>query len=263
MYNALKKSKLTYFILSFYLVIFAWWVYIATNNIENNYLFNWSYGILALVSGIYAIVIAKKHWGGSKSSLGKLLIFLGVGLLGQWLGLQVWTYYNVIAKVEVPYPSIADVGYFLLVPAYIIAATMLFKVSGARFTAKSLKSKFILVALPIVSLTVAFGLFVKDVGFTDSTPVRVFFDLAYPIGEIIPVTIALSVLLMTTGILGGKMRSRIQFVVFAFAFQFLTEYFFLYQSGTGTYVNGGISDLLYATSYAIMGLALVSFSRIE
>ncbi len=263
MLNAIKKSWLTYFVVIAYVAIFVWWMIIRSNNTENNYLFNWSYGLIALTSAIYGMYVAKTRWGGKRSALGKLLIFLGIGLLAQWIGLQIWTYYNVIAKVEVPYPSWADVGYFGLVPAYVVAALLLAKVTGARYSLKSLKGKLIVFVIPVVSLIAAYLLFVNKVGFADSSALKVFFDLAYPLGEIIPVTIALAVLLMTTDLLGGKMRSRIQLLVFAFAFQFITEYFFLYQTGVGTYVNGGISDLLYATSYAIMGLTLASFSRIE
>jgi len=263
MFNALKKSWLTYFLLVYFVLIYAWYMVIQFTGSENNYLFNWSYGIIGLVASIYGVVIAVKKWGGFKSSLGKLLIFLSIGLFSQWIGLQIWTYYNLVAKQEVPYPSFADIGYFGLVPAYIIAALLLAKVCGARFSLRSAKGKLLVFTLPIISLSVAFFLFVRDVGFQDTTPIKLFFDLAYPIGEIIPPTIALVVLILTTGIMGGKMRSRIQLIVIAFMFQFFTEYLFLYQSGTGTYVNGGISDLCYATSYLIMGLTLASFSRID
>ncbi len=59
------------------------------------------------------------------------------------------------------------------------------------------------------------------------------------------------------------MRSRVFMLILAFSVQFFTEYFFLYQSGQGTYINGGVADLLYATSYAVMGLSLASLSKIE
>lgn len=263
MLRALRKSWLTYFVVISYAAIFVWWLLIRSSQSENNYLFNWSYGIIALVSAVYAFHIAKVRWGGFNSAAGKLIIFLGIGLLAQWVGLQIWTYYNMIAEVEVPYPSWADAGYFGLVPAYIIAASYLGKVAGARFSVRSLKGRLIVIFLPLLSLFAAFLLFLDQIGFQDSSSLKIFFDLAYPIGEIVPVTIAVAVLLMTSRLLGGKMRGRIQFLVFAFAFQFLTEYLFLYQSGTGNYVNGGISDLMYASSYAVMGLAIASLSRIE
>lgn len=263
MFNILKKSWLTYFIIVAYLAILVWYLSIRSSGSENNYLFNWSYGLIALVSALYSWRIATKYWGGLKSTMGKLIILLGVGLFSQWIGLQIWTYYNVIAKVEVPYPSLADIGYFGLVPAYVFAALMLSKVTGVRFSLRSLRGKLIILAIPVASLAAAFFLFVRNVGFEDSTPLRIFFDLAYPIGEIIPAAIALVILLLTTNIMGGRMRPRVLMLILAFSVQFFTEYFFLYQSGQGTYINGGAADLLYATSYAVMGLSLVSLSKIE
>jgi hypothetical protein len=263
MLNALKRSWLTYFLIVVYLPIYAWYIYIQLNGIDNNYLFNWSYGFIGLVSSIYGFTLALRKWGGFKSTMGKLLIFLSLGLFSQWVGLQIWTYYNLVAKTEVPYPSLADVGYFGLVPAYIVAAVLLGKVAGVRFSLSGLKAKLLIVSMPLIALGVAFSLFVRDVGFTDTSPMQLFFDLAYPIGEIIPVTMALVVLMLTTGIMGGKMRGRLQLIVLAFGFQFLTEYLFLYQSGTGAYVNGGIVDLMYATSHLIMGVTLAAFSRID
>lgn len=263
MFNVLKKSWLTYFVVIAYLVILGWYFVIRSSGSENNYLFNWSYGLIALVSAIYAWRIATKYWGGLKSTMGKLIIFLGVGLFAQWVGLQIWTYYNVIAKVEVPYPSLADIGYFGLVPAYGVAALMLSKVTGVRFSLRSLSGRIVILLIPLVALAAAFFLFVRDVGFEDSSPLRIFFDLAYPIGEIIPAAIALVVLLLTGGIMGGRMRSRMFMLILAFSVQFFTEYFFLYQSGQGTYINGGTADLFYATSYAVMGLSIAALSKIE
>jgi hypothetical protein len=263
MIKILLKSKQTYLILALYAAILVWWLVIQAGNLENVYLFNWAYGLIGLSSAIYAWHIANKRWGGFKSTMGKLIIFLGIGLFAQWLGLQIWTYYNLIAKVEVPYPSLADIGYFALVPAYAIAAVMLAKVCGIKFSLSSLRGKLALFLFPALALGLAFGLFLRNVGFDTTDPIRLFFDIAYPVGEIIPATIALVVLFAANENIGGKMRSRILWLIAAFVFQFLTEYLFLYQTANGSYVNGGIADLMYATSYAIMGLGLVGLSQLE
>lgn len=263
MINTILKSKQTYLILALTAVIIGWWLVIQAGNLENVYLFNWSYGLIGLSSAIYGWHIARKKWGGYSSTVGKLLTWLGVGLFAQWVGLQIWTYYNLIAQVEVPYPSLADIGYFGLVPAYTIAAIMLAKVCGIKFSLRSMKGKLVVVLFPLLALSLAFGLFVKNVGFDTSNPIQLFFDLAYPIGTIIPATIGLVVLFAANENIGGKMRSRILWLIGAFVLQFLTEYLFLYRSGNGTYVNGGFVDLMYALSYAVMGLGLVGFSQLE
>ncbi len=195
--------------------------------------------------------------------IGKGLIFIPLGLLGQWFGLQIWTYYNVIAKVEVPYPSLADFGYFALVPCYTIGALMFAKAAGAKFSLRTTTGRILAIIIPFIMLSMAYILFVKDIGFDTSNLIKTFFDFGYPLGEIIPVTIAMFTLSLSRNFLGGKMRTRILYLVFAFSFQFVTEYAFLYAAGANKYTNGGINDLLYATSYFIMSFGLISFKNYD
>ena len=103
----------------------------------------------------------------------------------------------------------------------------------------------------------------RNIGFDIKNPIKTFFDFGYPLGEIIPVSIALFTLSLSRKLLGGKMKSRIIYLAFAFFFQFITEYAFLFTAGNNTYYNGGFNDLLYATSYTIMTLGLISFRSYE
>jgi hypothetical protein len=254
-------TKFVYWILFIYWCILLWWIKLQLYpNVDQAYLFNWSYGLIALGGAIYGIRISITKWGGWNSVIGRGLIFLSLGLLGQWFGLQIWTYYNVVAKVEVPYPSLADVGYFALIPAYTVAAIMFAKASGTQFSLKTVKGKIQAVIIPLIFLGIAYGLFLKDVGFDTSNLVKLFLDLGYPLGEIIPVVIALVTLVLSRKLLGGTMSHRIFYLIAAFSFQFITEYAFIYTSGKNIYVNGGINDLMYATSYTIMAVGLISFS---
>lgn len=262
MIKTILSSKVTYLILFLYAITVAWWVYINTQSLQNttlSYWFNWFYGIIALIGAIYGLYTSLKVWGGFSSVMGKALIFLALGLLGQWFGLQVWTYYNVIARLEVPYPSLADIGYFALIPCYAIAAYLIAYASGAKFSLKTPIGKILAASIPIAALLTAYFLFIRNVGFDFSDPLRLFLDIGYPLGEIIPVSIALFTISLATGLLGGSMKSRIVFLTIAFSFQFITEYIFLYKAGLGIYNNGGFSDLMYATSYTIMSLVLISF----
>lgn len=249
-----------------YLLTLVWWIYLQLGNLTNStqaYLFDWFYGVIGFSGALYGIYISFKKWGGWDSIIGKGLILLPVGLLGQWFGLQVWTYYNVIAKVETPYPSLADVGYFALIPAYAFGALMFALAAGAKFSLKTKRGKIGVLFIPLIALGLSYALFLKDIGFDPFNLVKAFLDFGYPLGEIIPVSIALFTLTLSRNFLGGTMRSRILFLVGAFFFQFLTEYAFLYTAGAETYVNGGWNDLMYATSYAIMSFGLISFSSYD
>lgn len=266
MFKHLYKNKFTYWIIFLYLIILTWWIKLQVTKATGTneaYIFNWSYGIIAFSGALYGIRIAKQKWGGWKSVIGRGLILLPLGLLGQWFGLQVWTYYNVIAKVEVPYPSLADIGYFALIPAYTLGALMFAKASGAKFSLKTSGGKIQAFLIPFIGLLLAYWLFLKNVGFDLKQPLKTFLDIGYPLGEILPVSIALFTLSLSRNLLGGTMKNRILFLVGAFIFQFITEYYFLYKAGLGLYVNGGFSDLFYATSYTIMSLGLINFSTYE
>lgn len=265
MLKSVFRSKFTYWIFFLYSIVVIWWIKLQVQDLPapEVYLFNWFYGLIALSGAIYGISIAYGKWGGWNSVIGKGLIFLPLGLISQWFGLQVWTYYNILGKVEVPYPSLADFGYFGLIPSYTLGALMFAQASGAKVSLKTSKGKIQAIIIPLAALIVSYGLFLKNVGFDLEDPIRVFFDLAYPLGEILPVSIALFTLTLSVKLLGGKMKTRILYLVGAFFFQFLTEYIFLYRAGAELYVNGGLTDLMYATSYAIMTLGLISFKSIE
>lgn len=257
------SSKFTYWIILLFLVVLGWWIFLQTQGIQQAYLFNWFYGLIAISGAIYGIRLAYNNWGGWNSVIGRGLILLSLGLLGQWFGLQVWTYYNVIATIEVPYPSLADLGYFSLIPAYALAAVMFALASGAKFSLGTSGGKIWAFFIPLLALVTSTLLFLKDVGFDLANPLKLFLDIGYPLGEIIPVSIAVFTLTLSRKLLGGTMRSKILYLVGAFFFQFLTEYAFLYAAGVGSYQNGGFNDLMYATSYTIMSLGLVAFSKYE
>lgn len=262
MIKTILKTKFTYWIVFLYLITLVWWIYLQSGELTNTtqaYLFDWFYGLIGFSGALFGIYISFKKWGGWNSIIGKGLILLPIGLLGQWFGLQVWTYFNVIAKLEVPYPSLADVGYFALIPAYALGALMFALAAGAKFSLRTKRGKIGALFIPLIALIFSYAFFLKDIGFDPSSLVKTFLDFGYPLGEIIPVSIALFTLTLSKSLLGGTMRSRILYLVGAFFFQFLTEYAFLYSAGASTYVNGGWNDLMYATSYAIMGIGLISF----
>lgn len=265
MLKTIINTKYTYWIIFLYLIVLVWWFKLQSSGIGTNeaYIFNWFYGLIALSGAVMGIYISINKWGGWSSMIGRSLIMLSVGLIGQWFGLQVWTYYNITAQVEIPYPSLADWGYFALIPAYSYAAWLLAQASGAKFSLKTSGGRISAFLIPLTILIISYGLFLKDIGIDVADPMKTFLDIAYPLGEIIPVSIALFTLTLSRNLLGGVMRSRVLYLVGAFFFQFLTEYVFLYRTGLDLYINGGFSDLMYATSYAIMAIGIISFKEYE
>lgn len=176
---------------------------------------------------------------------------------------MVWTFYNVILGVQAPYPSIADFGYFALIPAYTFAAYSFAHASGAKYSLKSFDDYMYVFLLPLLFLFIAYLLFIQGAKLDTSNFLTTFLNFGYPLGEIVPLSIAVFIVHLSSTTLGGVMRKNILFLATAFIAQFVAEYVFIYRNATGLYVNGGVSDLLYPTAYFIMALAVVAFSNVD
>lgn len=265
MFAKLIKSKSTYIILSLYVVFFLWWISIYSRGIKEtieNYQFGFIYALIALVGGINGMVISRK-WGGLKSLIGKGIFFFSLGLIGLWFGQTVWSYYNLIVKVEVPYPSLADIGFFSIIPLYSLGMYNFARASGGNFTLRKVNNKLTVIMLPLVAVGIAYYFFVKNVSPDLSNPLKTFFDFGYPLGESIPLTMAIITYFLSSRLLGGKMKGKIISLIVALLFHSVTEYAFIYTSGAGLYYNAGPVDLMYMTSFTLTSLALISFSNYD
>lgn len=250
----------------YWVLLCFWWIKIRLFGQEvgtENYLFNLSYFFFNVVGGLAGLLVAHYKWGGFKSAVGRGLSFLGLGLLGQGFGLLIWTYYNLILKVEVPYPSLADIGYFSLIPFYTIAMLNFARATGVKVGIRTLSGRFQVILIPFVVFTVSYLLFVQNVGIDLSNLVKTFLDIGYPFGEALSVSLGLLTFVLSRGILGGVMKKRVVFLIFALTFQYLTEFTFLYTSGLQLYYNASFVDMMYATSYFLMSLSLISYNNID
>ncbi len=267
MIKTIFKNKITYLVLLSFGILLLWWFEILFKGVreqQENYLFGFAYAGVALIGGINGLYISKR-WGGWKSLVGKGIIFFSLGLLGEFFGQTAWSYYNVIAKLAVPYPSIADIGYFSIIPFYSLGMICFARAAGAKFTLKTMKGKSIAIIIPVIMVTVSYFLFLRNIKdtFTLVNALTVFLDYGYPVGEAITISIALTTYLLSRKLLGGKMKNRILFLIFALIAQYITDTTFLYQATVGTYYNAGIVDLMYLSSFAIMSLGLISLTSYE
>ena len=177
----------------------AYWVFFQiylTGSYENHhqiYTFSAVYGVLAVWGAICGIAISLK-WGGFKSSLGRFVYFIAFGLFVEEFGQLAFTSYNLFLKVQVPYPSIADIGFFGLIPLYILAVVSLSHTVGLKFSLKSIGAKLQLIIIPIVMLVISYALFLQDYTFDFSNPIKIFLDFGYPLGHAIYISITILIL---------------------------------------------------------------------
>lgn len=246
--------------LGLYALLLLAWGFLQLSNPETDgpyLLFGATYGLMALFGGVYGLLFARK-WGGMKSALGRVVIFLSLGLVFAEFGQLVFSYYNIIKEVEVPYPSLADVGFFGNIPLYVLAALSLTKVVGARIKSnKTLLKRLVFALIPVILLGASYAYFLKDYEFTDTPKLNVFLDFGYPLGQALYVALAVVVFVTSSNVLGGVMKSRILLLLGAFVAQYAADFNFLFQVSRGTWQNGGYGDLLYLTAYFLMTLSLV------
>jgi len=220
-----------------------------------------SYQFVAWCGAIIGFTFAKK-WGGFKSLLGRTALAFSFGLLAQSFGQSVFSWYFYSGNT-LPYPSLADLGFFGSIPFYIYGTACLAKLAGSQFSLRSSLNKVWAVLIPVAILGASYLVFLKDYQFDPTQPVlKAFLDFGYPLGQAIYISLAIIAYIFSKNILGGVMRKAIILFIVALAVQYAADYTFLYQSMHGTFVGGGVDDLMYLFAYFLMGTSLIQLGVI-
>lgn len=186
--------------------------------------------------------------------MGRAIIMFSLGLMFQVLGQVVYSYYIFIEHIDIPYPSLGDVGFFGTIFFYIYGIILIAHASGIKFSLSSVGSKIQVVLVPFVILLLSYFLILRDYSVDLSQPLATFLNYAYPLGSVVYISIALLTYSLTRSILGGTMRHKILFIIFAFFAQFIAEYcFIIFQN---SYYPGSVLDYIYAISYTIFGFGI-------
>ena len=138
---------------------------------------------------------------------------------------------------------------------------MLTKVAGVSFGIHTLSSKIIAFLIPLGILIISYVVFFNGYHPDWYNLVIVFLDLGYPIGQAIFVSITILALLFSKDILGGMMKRPIFLLLFALLLQYIADFSFSYQVSRETWHVGGTNDFLYALSYFLMTIALLSIGN--
>lgn len=262
--ETIKKEWQAQFAVLFFIALLVFWLLLQFGIFDGITLFDHSihkffgaiYGIMALWGGVWGIVYSQK-WGGFKSLMGKAILMFSLGLLAQEFGQVSLSYIDYVMRIQGAYPSIGDLGFFGSIPLYIYGVFLLAKASGVKIQLRAFEQKVIALIIPAVILSVGYFLFLQGYTFDWSNPIKIFLDFGYPLLQAVYISLAILTYLLSKGILGGVMKNRILFILFALSIQFFSDYTFLYQSSKGTWSAGGINDFMYLTAYFIMTLALL------
>ncbi len=247
----------------FFLALSAWWVHVqpGTFGETDRQHFSDLYGIMALWGAVWGMKTSK-DWGGTKSLFGKAILMFSLGLLLQEFGQLAYSYYKNFLQIEIPYPSLGDLGYFGSIPLYAYGAYLLAQTSGIKFAVQSGWDKLKIIFFPIALLLISYTLFLRGYEFDWTNPLVIFLDFGYPLGQAIYISIAIVTYIMCRKMLGGVMRSRVLLILGAFLLQYLADFTFLYQNSQQTWEVGRINDYMYLVAYTAMTIALLELRHV-
>jgi diguanylate cyclase (GGDEF)-like protein len=177
-------------------------------------------------------------------------VLLGASALVWGLGQGVWSWYELVESVEVPFPSWADLGFLAAVPLA-GAALLLFP---AAPTAASSRARAVLDGLIIAMslLLVSWMIVLGDVYRTaEGGLVEEAISLAYPMADVVIGALAIAVLARAR----GSRRGPLVLIGGGLLALAIADTGFAYLTQTETYGAGNVVDTGWFAGYLLIGLA--------
>ncbi len=265
----MKNFSLSFYskiIITIFVAMFIWWVSINIQHMQDtsqNFFYGAMLGVLPVLGALFGFVNSKR-WGGFSSSMGKSVFFLSLGLFTWGIGTLIFAYYNIYLQIAVPYPSIADLFYIVSWPLWVVGMLQLSHATGARYSLQSSKGKAMLLFIPILVILISYYLLVVvgrggvlDVSL-DGGGLKLFFDLAYPIGDVVVLSLAALIYSLSYSYLGGKFKWAIYFIIIGFIANYLADFSFSYTTTLETFYTAGWVDLLFTVAMFILSIGVTS-----
>jgi signal transduction histidine kinase len=174
---------------------------------------------------------------------------LGAGCLAWGLGNIAWTYHELVLKVEVPFPSLADVGYVLLIP--FAAAALLSMVVGTTAPTARLRTLvdglFIAGSLLFIARALLRPLW-TFAGQQDGLLAQAL-ALAYPLGDVM----LLALLVVVATRVPAAYSRTLLLLGAALACLTVADVGYWYLTALGTYETGSWADGGWVAAFLLVG----------
>ncbi|MFI5510517.1 putative bifunctional diguanylate cyclase/phosphodiesterase [Mycobacterium sp. NPDC051804] len=182
-------------------------------------------------------------------------VALAAGLVSWFVGDAIWAIYELGLGVEVPFPSLADVGY-LLYYVFTLFVLVMLPTGNAAATLARLFLDGLLLALSLFALAWVSGLDdVVAAGGTD--PLSFALLLFYPLADLALLTMAALMLSRA----GPGQRSTISLLATGIAVLAVADSVYVYLNINGTYLSGDFIDILWAGGVTFMAAAALVAAR--
>jgi diguanylate cyclase (GGDEF)-like protein len=177
---------------------------------------------------------------------------LGVALLS-WAGAEVYNSFHLSKMAEPPYPSLSDGLYIAFYPLTYAALVMLVR-SRLREARASVWLDGLVAVLAVCAVgEVALFSPMAEASLQDglATPLQVATDLAYPVGDMLMLSLIMGVFALTAW-RPGRAWTMIGLGLTAMA---VADSIYAYQSSQGAYLEGGLLDAMWPAATLLVGFA--------
>lgn len=248
--------------------VVCFWIFLqVTNTTEGtyNFLYSFLFGLTPLIGGLIAALNANV-WGGMKTPMGRAIFFVGFGMFLWGGGETIWSYYNFFLNEPAPYPSFADIGFAPSIYFYGLGAIFLSQLTGAKFGLRSKLAKFFVVIIPIITIPFSWWLLVKVARGgvlipEGETLLKVVLDIAYPLGSLLALSIAVIISGLTFRYMGGKYRFSVIAILIGLLAMFVGDTLFSYTTTIGTFYNANFGDLMLTLGTFLLTFGALGFFR--
>src|SRR5919112_1267918 len=177
-------------------------------------------------------------------------VLLGMGVLWYVLGQMYFTFYDLVLQQIPPFPSIADVGYLMEYPFFLLGILLL----PARPIPVASRARIALDGLMAVTAALTFSWYfvlgpVIQQG-TETVLAKVV-SAAYPLADIVLIA-CLIILALRPG--EHALRPAAYLLALALGFYVVMDSVYAYQVLNGTYVTGTLFDVGWPVAYMLIGL---------
>jgi diguanylate cyclase (GGDEF)-like protein/PAS domain S-box-containing protein len=214
--------------------------------------------LIALAAGAAGVRRARKHTG----ALRRTWTLLGAASVSWGVGQTVWTWYEVVRGVDVPFPSAADIGYLGLPP---LAAAALLTLPLAA-TSRAGRARTVLDGLMVASslLLISWVLVLGGMisGGADNVLNQVV-SLAYPLSDIIVITIVVYTGLRARQLGRPPVGLSLPLIGCGLVAFSVSDSGFVYLANSGAYSSGNLIDVGWFAGFALMLLAALRHSDDE
>lgn len=170
-----------------------------------------------------------------------------LALLAYGAGLIIWTYYNLYYSSEVPYPSLADALFVTFYPLMLLGVYLYVRIFSF-LVRKQIIIEALMLLLVLSSVIFSF----IDLGNTTQiTVLERFLNIFYPFSS----ALVLSMAIMIIRVGGGAITVGATLLSLGLISHGLADFFFSIRSTTGEYWNGDYTDILFALSAYLIGMA--------